>query len=58
MVTKFWCKQLLMIKPDPSPYLLASRIPRVVRLAASSGSVLYYTNNSQILADTLSGAKD
>lgn len=58
MVTKFWCKQLLMIKPDPSPYLLAARIPREIRLLANIRDPLYYTNNSQILADTLSGAKD
>lgn len=58
MATKFWCKQLLMIKPDPSPYLLAAKSPMQVRLLAALGEPLYYTNNSQILADTLSGAKD
>ena len=58
MVTKFWCKELLMIKPDPAPYLLASRKPREVRLLAAPGAPLYYTNNGQVLADTLSGAKD
>ena len=57
MVAKFWIKQLL-IKPDPSPYLLAARIPSEIRLLANIMDPLYYTNNSQILADTLSGAKD
>lgn len=57
MVAKFWIKQLL-IKPDPSPYLLAAKSPTQVRLLAAPGESLYYTNNSQILADTLSGAKD
>ena len=57
MVAKFWIKQLL-IKPDPSPYLLAARIPSEIRLLANIMDPLYYTNNSQVLADTLSGAKD
>lgn len=55
MVTKFWCKQLLMIKPDPAPYLLASRKPREVRLYAAFNEPLYWTNQAQIITDTLSG---
>lgn len=55
MVTKFWCKQLLMIKPDPAPYLLASRKPREIRLYAAINEPLYWTNPERVIADTLSG---
>nr|DAQ90550.1 MAG TPA: hypothetical protein [Caudoviricetes sp.] len=51
---KVFSRQLL-IRPDLSPYLMASNR---VKLLAGAGEPLYYTNNSQILADTLSGAKD
>lgn len=51
MVTKFWCKQLLMIKPDPSPYLMASRS---VRLLAAPGTSLLWPSTPQLLSDTLS----
>ena len=53
MVTKFWCKQLLMIKPDPSPYLMASSS---VRLLASTGVPIYYTLEypQMLISDTLS----
>lgn len=53
MVTKFWCKQLLMIKPDPSPYLMASSS---VRLLASTGVPIYYTLEypKMLISDTLS----
>lgn len=50
MVTKFWCKQLLMIKPDPTPYLMAS--PQA-RLLAGAGKPLIYTNPPQVLVNTL-----
>ena len=50
MVTKFWSKQLLMIKPDPSPYLMASHR---YRLYAGSGTPLYWTNNAQVRVNTL-----
>ena len=55
MVTKFWCKELLMIKPDPAPYLLAARKPRETRLLASIGQPLYYTNPARFEIDELSG---
>ena len=55
MVTKFWCKELLMIKPDPAPYLLAARKPRETRLLASPGHPLYYTNPARFEIDELSG---
>lgn len=50
MVTKFWSKQLLMIKPDPSPYLMASNR---YRLYAGAGTPLYWTNNAQVRVNTL-----
>ena len=50
MVTKFWCKQLLMIKPDPAPYLMASNR---YRLYAGVGTPLYWTNNAQVHVNTL-----
>lgn len=50
MVTKFWCKQLLMIKPDPAPYLMASNR---YRLYAGAGTPLYWTNNAQVRVNTL-----
>lgn len=52
MVTKFWCKQLLMIKPDPAPYLMASSR---ARLYAAINEPLYWTNPKRVIADTLSG---
>lgn len=55
MATKFWCKELLMIKPDPAPYLLAARRPRETRLLASLGHPLYYTNPARFEIDELSG---
>lgn len=55
MATKFWCKELLMIKPDPAPYLLAARKPRETRLLASPGRPLYYTNPARFEIDELSG---
>lgn len=55
MATKFWCKELLMIKPDPAPYLLAARKPRETRLLASPGHPLYYTNPARFEIDELSG---
>lgn len=55
MATKFWCKELLMIKPDPAPYLLAARKPRETRLLASTGQPLYYTNPARFEIDELSG---
>lgn len=48
---KIWSKQLLMIKPDESPYLMAAKS---VRLLSTPGTYLYYTNAAQILTDTLS----
>lgn len=48
---KIWSKQLLMIKPDESPYLMAAKS---VRLLSKPGTYLYYTNAAQILTDTLS----
>lgn len=57
MTLKIWSKQLLYIKPDPTPYLLASRTPTVVRLNAASGVPFLYTNTSNpgvVLTDTLS----
>lgn len=57
MVLKIWSKQLLYIKPDPTPYLLASRTPTIVRLSAAAGIPFLYTNTSNpgvVLADTLS----
>ena len=57
MVLKIWSKQLLYIKPDPTPYLLASRTPTVVRLNAASGVPFLYTNASnpaKLITDTLS----
>lgn len=53
MVAKFWIKQLL-IKPDPSPYLLANKMP-AVRLYAAPNEPLYWTNPESVIADTLSG---
>lgn len=53
MVAKFWIKQLL-IKPDPSPYLLANKMP-AVRLYAAPNEPLYWTNPERVIADTLSG---
>lgn len=53
MATKFWCKELLMIKPDPAPYLLAARRPREVRLLSSAGSPLYWTSQPQLVENTL-----
>ena len=53
MVAKFWIKQLL-IKPDPSPYLLANKMP-AVRLYAAPNEPLYWTNPQRVIADTLSG---
>lgn len=50
MVAKFWSKQLLMIKPDPSPYLMASNR---YRLYAGTGTPLYWTNNAQVRVNTL-----
>lgn len=50
MVTKFWSKQLLMIKPDPAPYLMASNR---YRLYAGVGTPLYWTNNAQVRVNTL-----
>lgn len=47
---KIWSKQLL-IKPDNSPYLMAS--PRA-RLFASASSPLYWTNIPQVAADDIS----
>lgn len=55
MVAKVWSKQLLMIRPDPSPYLMASSR---LRLDASATTAMYYTTTPQIVIDTLSGAKD
>lgn len=57
MTLKIWSKQLLYIKPDPTPYLLASRVPTVVRLNAASGIPFLYTNTSnpaKLITDTLS----
>ena len=48
---KIWSKQLL-IRPDETPYLMASG---TVRLAANADQVFVYTNTPQVLADTLSG---
>ena len=45
---KFWCKQLLVIKPDMTPYLMAS--PRA-NLMAGSGRPLLYTNPKQVIAN-------
>ena len=53
MATKFWCKELLMIKPDPAPYLLAARRPREVRLLSAAGSPLYWTSQPQLVENTL-----
>lgn len=53
MVAKFWIKQLL-IKPDPSPYLLANKMP-AVRLYAGENEPLYWTNPSRVIENTLSG---
>lgn len=50
---KIWSKQLL-IKPDPTPYLMASRS---TRLLAGSGKSLLYTNPPQILVNTLDNAE-
>ena len=56
MATKFWCKELLMIKPDPSPYLLAAKSPTQVRLLAATGTPLYYTDTVRFAIDQISGA--
>ena len=47
---KFWCKQLLVIKPDMTPYLMAS--PRA-KLMEGSGRPLLYTNPKQVIANSL-----
>lgn len=47
---KIWSKQLL-IKPDPAPYLMASRS---VRLLAAPGTSLLWPSTPQLLSDTLS----
>lgn len=47
---KIWSKQLL-IKPDPTPYLMASRS---VRLLAAPGASLLWPSTPQLLSDTLS----
>lgn len=47
---KIWSKQLLYIKPDPTPYLMASKS---TRLLAGRGKPLLYTNPPQILVNTL-----
>lgn len=47
---KIWSKQLL-IKPDPTPYLMASRS---VRLLAAPGTSLLWPSTPQLLSDTLS----
>lgn len=57
MTLKIWSKQLLYIKPDPTPYLLASRTPTIVRLSAAAGVPFLYTNTSNpaiLISDTLS----
>lgn len=50
---KIWSKQLLMIKPDPTPYLMASSS---TRLLAAVGTPLLYTDSSVkvLVSDTLS----
>lgn len=55
MTLKIWSKQLLYIKPDASPYLLASRLPVQVRLLCASGVPLYWTNSRAVISNTLSG---
>lgn len=55
MTFKIWSKQLLYIKPDASPYLLASRLPVQVRLLCASGVPLYWTNSRAVISNTLSG---
>lgn len=52
MVVKLWIKQLL-IKPAPTPYLMASN---KARLLAGAGKPLLYTNPPQVLANTLDNA--
>lgn len=54
MTFKIWSKQLLYIKPDPSPYLLAARTPAQVRLLCSPGTPLYWTNSRAIIKDDIS----
>lgn len=53
MTAKIWSKQLLMIRPDPSPYLMASSR---TRLNASATSAIYYTTTPQIVIDTISNS--
>ena len=53
MTLKIWSKQLLYIKPDPTPYLLAARTPQTVRLMASGTSPLLYTISQQVLQNSL-----
>lgn len=55
MALKIWSKELLMIKPDPTPYLLAARVPQLVRLLPESGEAFLYTTTPQVLDNTLSG---
>lgn len=52
---KIWSKQLLYIKPDPTPYLMASRN---AILGCGLGNRLIYTQSAQILQDTITGAED
>ena len=48
---KVFSRQLL-IRPDLSPYLMASNR---VKLLAGAGEPLYWTNQERVIADTLSG---
>lgn len=47
---KIWSKQLLYIKPDPTPYLMASRN---AILGCGLGNRLIYTQSAQILSNTI-----
>ena len=57
-------RSLLMLsavapEPDIYPYLLAGRSGnKLIKLMASKTDAIYYNNIPQIIADTLSGAKD
>lgn len=55
MALKIWSKELLMLKPDPTPYLLAARVPQQVRMLSEAGVPFLYTVTTQVLEDTLSG---
>ena len=51
MTLKIWSKQLLYIKPDDTPYLMASRN---AVLGYSSSGRLIYLNTAHTINDTLS----